>query len=153
MPPVSLESDKEIMTKQANSPVAMSSVEREYPFSLEDIFPGRQFSITLRSLKVKERNALNEQFLGLSKEDEDDFLYATAFLAMALVREPEGFEDFPHDESPLEQRALKYFRGLGVEWEEAILIVFNRWNKGGRPSFFMRPSGSSPGSLSITQEP
>jgi len=115
---------------------------REYPFKMEDLFPGKEFSIQLRSLTVKERNAVNEEFIGLSEAEQDDFKYAVAFLAKALVKEPAGFENFPDSEGTLEERAKKYFLDLPPEWEEAIVLIFNSWNKGGRPSFFTKPSES-----------
>jgi hypothetical protein len=54
-----------------------------------------------------------------------------------LVCEPEGFDDFPKDEKPLEERALEYFSGSG--WGEIINHVVLEVERAQRPvEFFPR---------------
>lgn len=118
------------------------AVERVYRFRLEEIFPGETFSLSLRSLKVRERNEINQEFIGVPDAEQDDYKYCCAFLAAALTREPEGMKGFPEDSRPLRERAIEYFAGLSPDWEEPLMEVYARWKAGGRPNFFSPPSAT-----------
>lgn len=116
------------------------AVERVYRFRLEELFPGETFSLPLRSLKLRERNEINQEFIGTPDAEQDDYAYCCAFLAAALTREPEGMKGFPSDSRSLRERAREYFMSLSPDWEEPLMEVYVRWKAGGRPSFFSPPS-------------
>jgi len=104
-------------------------------FRMEAVCPDTDFSLSVRTLRLKERQAIVQEFVGQSDEEYDEVKVRAALLGEALVEMPLGYDDFPEDERPLSERGKEYLSSLPAEFDDAIMTAYNIWMNRGRPDF------------------
>ena len=98
-------------------------------------YPGTEFRLPVRLLKLKDRQAITQSFLGLSEAEYDEVRARGTILGASLVEEPSGFDDFPVDERPLQERGAEYFADLPAEFDAAICEAYTAVVGRGRADF------------------
>lgn len=116
---------RKIFTRKDSRPTVTVSV---YTRMYEDFAP---FVFEFRLSLSREQKEKREQWLSLSAVDNLAKAQREAIEEVAdlLVREPEGFGDFPVSERPLRERAIEYFSSdefLGNVAEAANTLYYNK---------------------------